>query len=79
MTLLMRTQPFPIGAIFGGIMLTSAMVIKAPHPSYKVPGLDAGPVADGASKPAPVAQVHRCFELDMFVVFMVFGLSLIHI
>lgn len=48
-----------LGAIFGGIMLTSAMVIKAPHPSYKVPGLDAAPVAGGESKPAPALQVNR--------------------
>ena len=40
-------------------MLTSAMVIKAPHPSYRVPGLDAGPSAAGEAKPAPVAQVNR--------------------
>lgn len=59
------TLSFCAGAIFGGIMLTSAMVIKAPHPSYKVPGLDAGPAADGASKAAPVApvvQVTLCLE-----------------
>lgn len=58
---------FCTGAIFGSIMLTSAMTIKAPHPSYKLPGLDAGPVADGASKAAPVAppvQVNRIESVD---------------
>ncbi|CAN0231456.1 unnamed protein product [Pylaiella littoralis] len=44
------------GAIFGGIMLTSAMTIRTPHPSYKVPGLDAAPAADAASK-SPVVPV----------------------
>lgn len=31
-------------------MLTSAMTIRTPHPSYKVAGMDAAPAADAASK-----------------------------
>lgn len=39
-------------------MLTSAMAIKTPHPSYKVPGLEAGPAADATKAPvAPVLKV----------------------
>ncbi len=61
----MKYVPRPVmpyaGAIFGGIMLTSALALKSPHPSYKVPGLSAGPTGAGsaASKapPAPVVEV----------------------
>lgn len=60
------------GAIFGSIMLTSAMVIKSPHPSYKVPGLDTGPVADAGSKPAPPAvQVNRLLSISSCPLFVI--------
>lgn len=48
---------FFAGALYGGLMLASSMVIKTPAPGYKVPGLDAGTTAEATTKAAPVVQV----------------------
>ncbi|CAB1098230.1 unnamed protein product [Ectocarpus sp. CCAP 1310/34] len=42
------------GALYGGIMLASAMTIKSPAPGYKVPGLPAPSASE--EKPAPAVQ-----------------------
>lgn len=54
------------GALYGGVMLASAMTIKTPPPGYKVPGSGSGseaargPVASAATAVQVGKHVKNC-------------------